>query len=167
MERNGTPNRFRLKHTGAAVILLVLALSVAQSQAARSSSQPGGKEDESRLQVLAADDRRMEALRRRDPEPLQQLYADDYTLVTPSGIIRSKSEQIHDLVSGVVRYRRIQTVERRVRIYGDVAIVLSRENYDILQNGKQVGGDILFTRTYKKFATGWTVIATHGTFVRP
>jgi ketosteroid isomerase-like protein len=114
--------------------------------------------------VVATDDRRSDALRRGDGAPLKQIYADDYTLVTPSGVVRSKSEQITDLASGRVRYEKIEVVERTVRIYGDVAIVLSREKDSIFQAGKQVGGDILFTRVYSKFGNRWRVIATHGTF---
>ena len=108
----------------------------------------------------------MNAVRQRDPTPLRQIYADDYTLVTPSGVVRSKEEQINDLVSGQVSYRSIESTQRTVRVYGDVAIVLSRDKYDILQAGQQVGRDIFFTRTYKKFGTQWREIAAHGTFVK-
>ena len=126
-----------------------------------------GEDDEARRQVLAIDDRRTEALRRGDSAPLYEIYADDYTLVTPAtGAIRSKVEQINDLVSGRIRYEKIEVTERTIRIYGDVAIVLAREKYSILQAGEQVGGDIRFTRTYKKFGAAWRVIATHGSFVR-
>ena len=89
----------------------------------------------------------MQALRQKVPAPLREIYADDYTLVTPSGVIRSKEEQINDLISGKVQYRKIETVNRTIRAYGDVAIVVSRDRYDILQAGQQVGGDIFFTRT--------------------
>ena len=54
----------------------------------------------------------MNALRQRDPTPLRQIYADDYTLVTPSGVVRSKEEQINDLVSGQVSYRSIESTQR-------------------------------------------------------
>ena len=125
------------------------------------------RENEVRRQVLAIDDQRTDALRRGDSTPLYQIYADDYTLVTPStGIIRSKAEQITDLDSGRVRYEKIEVLERSVRVYGDVAIVVAREKYSILQAGEQVGGDIRFTRTYKQFGLDWRVIATHGTFVQ-
>ena len=125
------------------------------------------REEEVRRQVLAIDDRRSDALRRNDSAPLYQIYADDYTLVTPSiGVIRSKAEQINDLDSGRVRYEKIEVMERTVRVYGDVAIVVAREKYSIVQAGEQVGGDIRFTRTYKQFGPDWRVIATHGTFVR-
>lgn len=153
-----------MKRMRLAVTMLV-ASSLALGQTFRETDRRSN-DDGARRQVLATDDRRMEALRKGDPAPLRKIYADDYTLVTPSGVIRSKDDQINDLVSGRVRYRKIETTERTVRVYGDVAIVLSREKYDILQAGQEVGGDIFFTRTYKKFGTEWRVIATHGSFVK-
>jgi hypothetical protein len=156
----------RMKPIFLPMVILVATSSLALDQTSRNHTRRTGNDDEARRQVLAMDDRRMQALRQSDPAPLQQIYADDYTLVTPSGVVRSKNDQINDLVSGRVRYRKIETTERTVRVYGDVAIVLSREKYDILQADQQVGGDIFFTRTYKKFGTKWREIAAHGTFVR-
>ena len=121
---------------------------------------------EAKRNVLAIDDRRTDALRQNNPEPLRQIYADDYTLVTPSGVIRSKDDQINELKLGRLRYESIETMTRTVRVYGDVAIVLSREKYDIVQDGKHLGGDIFFTRTYKNFGKEWRVIATHGSFAK-
>jgi ketosteroid isomerase-like protein len=120
-----------------------------------------------RQQVIATDERRADALRRNDSAPLRQIYADDYTLVTPAGIVRSKDDQINELVSGRVRYEKLEVIDRTVRVYGDTAILLSRENDSILQAGRQVGGDIRFTRVYKKFGTDWRVIATHGSIIGP
>jgi hypothetical protein len=112
--------------------------------------------------VLATDDRRTEALRRGNAGPLREIYADDYTLVTPAGVIRSKADQITEIESGQLRYGAIEVLERTVRIYDDVAVVVSRDKYDILLRGRQVGGDIRFTRVYKRFGATWRVIATHG-----
>jgi ketosteroid isomerase-like protein len=120
---------------------------------------------EAQRQVVATDERRADALRRNDGAPLRQIYADDYTLVTPAGVVRSMADQINELASGRVRYEKLEVKERNVRVYGDVAILLSRENDSILQAGQQVGGDIRFTRVYKKFGTEWRVIATHGSIV--
>jgi ketosteroid isomerase-like protein len=117
---------------------------------------------EAEKEVLATDDRRTNALRRGDPAPLREIYADDYTLVTPAGVVRSKAEQIGELASGELRYRSIEVVERTVRIYGDVAVVISRDKYDILLRGQQPGGDLRFTRVYKRFGDAWRLIATHG-----
>ena len=148
-----------------ALSMLVAASSLAFVQISCNYASRTGNDDDARREVLATDDRRMEALRQGNPVPLQQIYADDYTLVTPSGVIRSKNDQISDLVAGRVRYGK-KTTERIVRVYGDVAVVLFRDKYDILQAGQQIGGDIFFTRTYKKFGTDWREIANQGTFVK-
>jgi len=155
-----------MKRIFLAMAMLVVPCSLAFGQTSSNHRSRTGNDDEARRQVLATDDRRMEALRQGNPVPLRQIYADDYTLVTPSGVIRSKDDQINDLVSGRVRYGKIETTERTVRVYGDVAIVLSRDKYDIVQAGQQVGGNIFFTRTYKKFGTNWREIANQGTFVK-
>jgi len=171
MNENNSPpissNPVDMKIISLVVAMLVITSSLTFGQTSRNNTSRQGKDDEARRQVLATDDRRTEALRRADSAPLRRIYADDYTLVTPAtGAVRSKAEQIDDLVSGRVRYERIEVTERIVRIYGDVAIVLAREKYSILQAGEQVGGDIRFTRTYRRFGSEWRVIATHGSFVR-
>ena len=167
-DSSGAPlNGGRLKLIFIAVAILVATSSFAFGQTSRNNKSRRGKDDEARRQVLATDDRRTDALRRNDPAPLQQIYADDYSVVAPAtGVIRSKADQINDLVSGRVRWEKIEVMERDVRVYGDVAIVLAREKHSIIQSGEQVGGDIRFTRTYKKFGKEWRVIATHGTFIK-
>ena len=125
-------------------------------------SSTAGAQTSDEREVLATDDRRTEALRRGDTAPLREIYLDDYTLVTPAGIVRSKAEQIGELESGELRYGSIEVLERTVRVYGDVAVIISRDKYDILLRGQQQGGDLRFTRVYKKFGDAWRLIATHG-----
>jgi len=118
-------------------------------------------------QVLATDDQRMDALRRGDPVPLEKIYADDYTLVTGTGQIRTKADQLAELKTGELKYRQIEAVERQVRMYGDVAIVLTKQRATIVQGGQQItGGDERVTRVYKIYGGQWRVIATHATPIR-
>src|SRR5689334_10829439 len=95
----GAPlNGSRLKLIFIALAMLVATSSLAFGQGPRNNTGRESKDDEARRQVLAIDDRRTDALRRNDSAPLHQIYADDYTLVTPAtGAIRSKAEQINDL----------------------------------------------------------------------
>ena len=117
-------------------------------------------------QVIATDEQRMDALRRGDPGPLERIYDDDYTLVTGLGQLRSKADQINELKSGALRYADIRSVERRVRVYGDVAVVVSRQQADIQQGAHRITGDERVTRVYKNFDGQWKVIATHATPIR-
>lgn len=118
-------------------------------------------------QVLAVDDQRNDALRRGDPAPLRDIYADDYTLVTGLGQVRTKTDQIADLTSGRLQYKDFVVKERTVRLYGDVAIVLSRQSATILMDGKPIiGGDERITRVYKLMNGKWRVISTHATSIK-
>jgi uncharacterized protein (TIGR02246 family) len=118
-------------------------------------------------ELVAVDDRRMDALRRGDALPLERIYADDYTLVTGTGQVRSKADQITELKSGRLRYATIESVERQVRLYGDVGVIVSRQKAVILQNGQQItSGDERVTRVYKRIGGSWRVIATHATPIR-
>jgi uncharacterized protein (TIGR02246 family) len=118
-------------------------------------------------QLVAIDNQRMDALRRGDTVPLEKIYADDYTLVTGTGQVRSKADQIAELKSGQLRYASIDSVERQVRLYGDVGVIVSRQKAVIFQNGQQItSGDERVTRVYKKMNDSWRVIATHATPIR-
>jgi uncharacterized protein (TIGR02246 family) len=117
-------------------------------------------------QVIATDEQRMDALRRGDPAPLERIYADDYTLVTGLGQVRSKADQLKDLKSGTLRYAAIRSVERQLRLYGDVAVVVSRQQADIFQGSQRITGDERVTRVYKNFDGQWKVISTHATPIR-
>jgi ketosteroid isomerase-like protein len=149
------------------LVIIVITLSFAIGQTAPNGIRRAGnaRDSEARRQVLATDDRRREALLRGDASPLRQIYADDYTLVTPAGVIHSKTDQIDDLTFGRLRYLKIEVTERTVRVYGDIIVILSREKTDIVRAGQQVGGDIRVTRIYKRFGPYWRVIATHASVI--
>ncbi len=118
-------------------------------------------------ELVAVDEQRMDALCRGDPSPLENIYADDYTLVTGLGQVRSKADQIAELKSGRLRYASIDSIERQVRLYGDVGVIVSRQRAVIVQNGRQItSGDERVTRVYKKMNDAWRVIATHATPIR-
>jgi ketosteroid isomerase-like protein len=118
-------------------------------------------------EVIATDDRRIDALRRADTATLDKIYQYDYTLVTPTGAIRSKADQLRELASGQFRYETLEVTERTVRVYGDVAVLVEREKTRIVNAGRPLGGDTRFTRVYRRFGTEWRVIATQGSFIRP
>jgi len=141
----------------------IVVCGIVASAARRAAGQDTA---EARRQVLAVDDRRADAIRRGDGAALREIYVDDFTLVTPLGTIRTKRDNVDDLRSGQLR-EQPRILERSVRVYGDVAILLSKERNDVVLGGQQVGGDMLLTRVFKKFDGDWKLIATQGTYIRP
>ena len=137
-----SPDRARTGVILLAAAMLGVTTPLASGQTPRSnaSSAAQARDAEARRQVLATDDRRREALLRGDAAPLRQIYADDYTLVTRAGVIRTKSDQINDLTSGRMRYVKVEESEQTLRGYGDVVVILLRVRSDIVRAGQQVGG---------------------------
>ncbi len=86
--------------------------------------------------------------------------------MTGLGQVRSKADQLKELKSGALRYADIRSVERQVRLYGDVAVIVSRQRADIRQGSNRITGDERVTRVYKNFDGRWRVIATHATPIR-
>ena len=147
-----------MKRWSAPLALLIVAAAVVAAL-----GQPTSVEQ----QVIATDEERMDALRRGDPGPLERIYADDYTLVTSLGQVRSKADQIAELKSGSLHYTDIRSVDRQVRLYGDVAVIVSRQRAEITQGGRRItNGDERVSRVYKNFNGQWKVIVTHATTIR-
>jgi hypothetical protein len=64
--------------------------------------------------LLGLERRRLRALVAGDPEAAEQLHADDYQLITPSGATLSKHEYLDAIASGELNYRAFE-VRRRLR----------------------------------------------------
>jgi len=155
----------RVRHDMIRPVLCVIACAIVVGSTIGVSSK--ALTDTARQRVLATDARRVDALLHGNGAALRQIYADDYTLVTQTGAIRTKSDQLRELDSGAIRYRHVDVEDQRVRVYGDVAIVLSRDHTVITRDGRDVGGDLRFTRVYKLFGHTWRLIASHASAVTP
>jgi hypothetical protein len=58
-------------------------------------------------------------------------------------------------------------VERRVRLFGNVALVVSRDPAGIVRNGQQIGGDLRMVRVYVRREGRWQLVSAQATRVAP
>jgi ketosteroid isomerase-like protein len=77
-----------------------------------------------------------------DPQELDRIYAEDYMQYDESGKTLSKQDLIRRLSSGAIRFLSMISTGRRVRVFGDCAIVHGSEEDEIEQ------GDHRFTVRY-------------------
>jgi len=73
--------------------------------------------------VLQADDRRFDAMRKGDWAALDAALADDLTYVHSTARLESKAEHIGNLKAGKPHYRGIAPRERKARVHGNIGIV--------------------------------------------
>jgi ketosteroid isomerase-like protein len=145
-----------------ATVVLVLAVSCQVFAQAKPAAPAKSASVEQELIKLENDWNN--ALVKRDVAVLSRILADDWTTIDPDdGTIMTKAQSLADLKSGEDAYTSAVGDEWKVRVYGDAAVVLSRETVKEQYKGKDVSGQYRFTDTWIKKDSRWQCVASAGT----
>ena len=115
--------------------------------------------------VLRADDRRFEAMRRGDWTALDAALADDLTYVHSTARLESKAEHVANLRAGKPHYRGIAPRERTVRVHGGVGVVNGVSEMHVERDGKEQRFTVRYLAVYAKAGEQWRMIAWQSTRV--
>ena len=118
--------------------------------------------------VLAAEERRREALLSADLEALQGLLADTLVYVHSTAASDSKDSYLAKLRSGGLRYQALQFDDVQARLLapaGDAAVVTGRMAAQVLKDGQLRAVRSLFMTVWARSATSgdWQLCAHQGT----
>src|SRR4051794_38375113 len=91
--------------------------------------------------VLAAEDRRYQAMLDGDLDALDQLCADALSYTHSNGVRDSKAEYFAKLRDGYYVYHRIDHPVERVEVSGDAAVVVGRMTADLDSGGGRQSND--------------------------
>jgi ketosteroid isomerase-like protein len=109
--------------------------------------------------VLAAEDRRYEALLAPDLPALERLFHDRLSYAHSSGVRDTKAEYLGKIESGYYDYQRIDHPVERVDVLGDSAVVVGRMTADLTVQGKQKTIDNLALAVWTRTAGEWQLVA--------
>ena len=115
--------------------------------------------------VLSADDRRFEAMRREDWPGLEAALADDLTYVHSTARLESKAEHVANLRAGKPHYRGIAPRDRQVRVHGGVGVVNGVSEMHVERDGKEQRFTVRYLAVYAKAGDRWRMIAWQSTKV--
>ena len=108
--------------------------------------------------------RRLKALVDADVAAAEELHADDFQLVTPSGAAYTKDEYLGDIASGAVDYRVWEPHEIDVRVCGDAGCLRYRSELEIVVAGRKIDLSRYWHTDYYERRDGrWQVIFSHAT----
>ena len=113
--------------------------------------------------VLRADDRRFEAMRKGDWTALDAALADELTYVHSTARLESKTEHIANLRAGKPHYRGIAPRDRKARVRGDVGIVNGVSDMHVERDGKENRFTVRYLAVYAKSGGDWRMIAWQST----
>ena len=97
------------------------------------------------------------ALMAADIEKLSQVFADDYVQYDAAGRAFPKREVLENLRTAV-RYTVIQSTARRVRLFGDMAIVHGAEMDEVETGGKRFPVHYLYMDVVLKRDGRWQIV---------
>jgi ketosteroid isomerase-like protein len=98
------------------------------------------------------------ALMTADIATLQQIFADDYVQYDPSGKAFTRQEVIDSLRMGTVRYPAIVSTGRRIRLFGDMAIVHGSESDEVETAGARFPVRYLYMDVVLKRGGRWQIV---------
>jgi ketosteroid isomerase-like protein len=109
--------------------------------------------------VLAAEDRRYQAMQDPDLATLDELCDDALSYTHSSGTRDTKSEYLGKIRSGYYVYRRVDHPVERVEVAGDTAIVVGRMTADIEVQGTPKTIDNLALAVWTRASGDWRLLA--------
>ena len=100
-------------------------------------------------EALKAEDARYAAQIKSDFDELERLYGDDLVYVHSTAVTDSKASYIDRQRSGL-HYHVMRPSDVKVRVFGCLAIITGRGDYEVTQNGQDSSPHLLFTAVWAK-----------------
>lgn len=113
-------------------------------------------------EIRALEHRWDEATLKGDAQGLAAIFDDKYIETGSDGRVRAKSEVIHALSGGDIKYQAAKTEDVRVILYGDAAIVSGIWRGKFTNKGKPIELAERFTNVYVRRSGSWKCVASHG-----
>lgn len=148
-----------------ATLLLLMALTVGFAQA--KVGMPRAERHESKHEIDQLEQNWRDAMLQRNVQAMDALLAEDYVAITANGMLQSKEQTLANLKSGVVHFDELELSDRKVRFYGQTALVTSRAEVKGNRTDGEISGSYRYTRVYVRDATGaWKIVSFEASRIR-
>lgn len=124
--------------------------------------------EEATQRIRALEQQQAQAAIARDRAALDRIFAPDFQIVNPSGVVASKEELLALLLGGTSPYRSAVYQTDTVRVYRDVVVSTGLETV-VPNTGAQAGQQVRrrITQVWKREGGDWRLALRHATIVTP
>jgi ketosteroid isomerase-like protein len=148
----------RLRWSCAAAVVFSMCLQMGFAQV--KPGMPRAQRHESRHEIDQLELKWREALVHGNVPAMDGLLADDYIAITANGDLQSKAQALENLRSGMVHFKSIEFSDRKVRFYGQTALVTSRAEVTGVAPEGEITGSYRYTRVYVRDGHGgWKIVS--------
>jgi uncharacterized protein (TIGR02246 family) len=110
-------------------------------------------------QILALHEAGDRALMRADLAALARIFADDYVQYNEAGRAFTKQDMLDNFRAGAIRYPSIVSTGRRIRVFGDTAVVHGSESDEVEAEGKRFAVRYVYLDVLRKCDGEWKLVA--------
>jgi uncharacterized protein (TIGR02246 family) len=110
-------------------------------------------------QILALHEAGDKALMSADLEALARIFADDYVQYNESGKAFTKQDVLNNFRTGAIRYPSIVSTGRRIRVFGDTAVVHGSESDEVETGGKRFSVRYVYLDVLQRRNGEWKLVA--------
>jgi uncharacterized protein (TIGR02246 family) len=114
---------------------------------------------EDEQQILALHEAGDKALMSVDLAALAQIFADDYVQYNESGKAFTKQDVLNNFRSGAILYPSIVSTGRKIRVFGDTAVVHGSESDEVEADGKTFSVRYVYLDVLRKKDGAWKLVA--------
>jgi len=110
-------------------------------------------------QILALHEAGDKALMSADLAVLAQILADDYVQYNGSGQAFTKQDVLNSFRTGAILYPSIISIGRKIRVFGDTAVVHGAESDEVEAGGKRFSVRYVYLDVLRKHNGEWKLVA--------
>jgi ketosteroid isomerase-like protein len=109
--------------------------------------------------ILALHEAGDRALMSADLAALAQIFADDYVQYNESGKAFTKQDVLDNFRTGAICYPSIISTGRRIRVFGETAVVHGSESDEVEAGGKRFSVRYVYLDVLRKCSGEWRIVA--------
>ena len=113
----------------------------------------------SEKEIQGLEDKRFAAMIARDFAALDKLTHDQLLYTHSSGVTDTKATWLESMKSGKVKYKSVNCSERKVRFFGEVALMNGRAAIEVDIGGQPKSLRLLFLNAWTRTPQGWKFVA--------
>lgn len=111
-------------------------------------------------QILGLHEAGDKALMTADLAVLSQIFADDYVQYNEAGQAFTKQDVLNNFRTGAIRYPSIVSTARKIRLFGDTAVVHGAESDEVVEvNGRRSAVHYVYLDVLLKRDGEWKLVA--------
>jgi len=114
-------------------------------------------------EILGLQDQRLAAMTARDYGKLAGLVHDDLVYTHSHSGVDNKASWLESMTNGRVTYKTAKLSDRKVRLYGDVALVTGMGVLDVEVGGQPKTMRLRFLEAWTRTPKGWKFVAWQST----